>query len=99
MKFATTIFLSGLFLTTAVSAASIQFEGFADARLIAPPAQDAYLDGGLGKLRFGEDDANLKLGDVTAELRGQQDDWFAQADGRIDFEYGNAVDLTEAFMG
>lgn len=99
MKLGAAIFSGALFLTTGVSAAAIQFEGFADVRLIAPPAQDAYLDGGLGKLRFGEDDANIKLGNITAELRGQQDDWFAQADGRIDFEYGNAVDLTEAFVG
>ncbi len=99
MKLAGAIIFGSLFLTTGVSAAAIQFEGFGDARLIAPPAQAAYLDGGLGKLRFGEDDANLKLGTITAELRGQQDAWFAQADGRIDTQYGTALDLTEAFVG
>jgi hypothetical protein len=99
MKFAGAIIFAGTFVTTGVSAATVQFEGFADVRLVAPSAQDTYLDGGLGKLRYGEDDANLKLGAITAELRGQQDSWFAQADGRIDTEYGNALDLTEAFIG
>src|SRR6185312_1694140 len=99
MKFGTGIIFGGIMLTTGVSAATIQFEGFADVRLVAPSAQDTYLDGGLGKLRYGEDDANLKLGIITAEARAQQDEWFAQADGRIDTEYGTALDLTEAFVG
>jgi len=99
MKFAGGFIFGAIVLTTGVNAATIQIEGFADIRLIAPSAQDTYLDGGLGKLRYGEDDANLKLGNIVGELRAQQDEWFAQADGRIDTEYGTALDLTEAFVG
>ncbi|MBL6937410.1 MAG: hypothetical protein ISS15_00085 [Alphaproteobacteria bacterium] len=99
MRFAVLAFFASILLATGASAAAIQFEGFADVRLVAPSAQHTYLDGGLGKLRYGEDDANLKSGNIVAELRGQQDNWFAQADGRIDTEYGIALDLTEAFIG
>ncbi len=84
MKFAAAIIFGSIFLATGVNAAAIQFEGFADARLIAPSAQDTYLDGGLGKLRYGEEMTALSsLARSSAELRGQQDNWFAQADGHI----------------
>ena len=50
--------LAGAFaFATGIShAADVEFDGYADLRLIAPPSTDAYLDGGLGKLRYGEDD-------------------------------------------
>ncbi len=69
-----------------------------DVRVVAPPATDAYLDGGLGKLRFGEDDANFKLGDVVGEASLTGGPWSAQADARLNAEYGPAVDLLEAYV-
>lgn len=81
-------------------AAEFQFTGFGDVRLISPPVTQAYLDGGLGKLRFGADDArpDVKLGDFIGEGSAHfGDDWSAQADGRISPQYGPAVDLLEAF--
>ena len=98
MKFGTAIIFGAIFPVTGVSAAQVQFEGFADIRLVAPPATDAYLDGGLGKLRFGADDGALKLGNALGEVRVTQDAWYVQADARLDTEYGNALDLLEAFV-
>jgi hypothetical protein len=88
-----------LLAATPARALDVQFEGYADIRLIAPPAQDGYLDGGLGKLRFGADDSDLKPGDLVAELRAAEGDVFLQADARANADYGPAVDLLDAFVG
>ena len=81
-------------------AAEFHFTAFGDVRLIVPPDTDAYLDGGLGKLRFGADDPSpgAKLGDVIGEgSLTIDDDWTLQADARINPQYGPAVDLLEGF--
>ncbi|HEY0104563.1 MAG TPA: hypothetical protein VGB91_00665 [Rhizomicrobium sp.] len=88
-----------VFLASRAAAAELAFDGFADVRLVAPPSQDGYLDGGLGKLRFGKDDAGLQAGGAIGEARLTGGPWFAQADGRIDPGYGSAVDLLEGFVG
>jgi hypothetical protein len=101
MNLRTLLVLSGIVAATGVSrAAEYSVHGFGDVRLVAPPATGSYLDGGLGKLRFGEDDSSpaVKLGDAVAELVATQDAWSAQADGRLSFGYGPAVDLTQAFV-
>ena len=85
---------------TSTAAADIEFNGFADARLIVPPVTNSYLDGGLGKLRFGSDDSSpgLKFGEIVGEARARLgDSWFVQADARISPQYGSAVDLLEAY--
>jgi hypothetical protein len=93
------IFAPAFFLVTGVvRAAAFDVEGYADVRLIAPPKTDAYLDGGLGKLRYGEDDANFKFGDAVGVLRASEDDWSFEADGRVNTEYGPAVDLLQGFV-
>ena len=99
MIFRASIISAALFLVTGVSdAAEIHFTGYGDVRLIAPPAGDAYLDGGLGKLRFGEDDAAFQFGDLVGEARLEQDAWSARADARINAHYGPAIDLLEGFV-
>jgi len=86
---------------TSVSAASeFRFTGFGDVRLVIPPATDSYLDGGLGKLRFGADDASpaVKVGDFIGEGSAQFDEaWLVQVDAKVSPQYGAAVDLLEAF--
>lgn len=56
MRAARGIFL-GLILCCAGSRAAtaddFSFDGYVDARLIAPPSEESWLKGGLGKLRFG----------------------------------------------
>ena len=99
MSFRVSIFAAALIAVSGpTAAAEIQFDGFAEARLIAPPKSDAYLDGGLGKLRYGDDDANLKLGDIVGRLRAEEGAWSFQAEGRLESEYGPAFDLLDSFV-
>jgi hypothetical protein len=93
--------LSGCLAVAGVAnAAEYSVHGFGDVRVIAPPSTRSYLDGGLGKLRFGEDDPSptLKLGDWVAEGIVTEDAWTLQADGRLSFEYGTALDLTQGYI-
>lgn len=86
--------------TEARAATEFHATGFGDVRFIAAPATDSYLDGGLGKLRFGADDPHtgLKLGDYIGEGTASFDsELFLQADVRISAQYGGAVDLLDAF--
>ncbi|HEX4292697.1 MAG TPA: hypothetical protein VHZ29_01045 [Rhizomicrobium sp.] len=92
------VFLCLLLTTGAARAAEFDIHGFGDVRLVAPPAQDAYLDGGLGKLRFGEDDDTVKLGDFVGEATLTDGAWSAQADARLNTDYGPAIDLLEGFV-
>lgn len=83
------------------AAAEFHATAFGDIRLVAPPDTVSYLDGGLGKLRFGAEDARpaLKLGDVIGEAVAKFDGgWSLQADGEIHPQYGSAVDLFEVFV-
>jgi hypothetical protein len=87
-----------VFATGISHAADFSVEGYADVRVIAPPKTDAYLDGGLGKLRTGDDDSHFKFGDAVGVLHARQDDWSFEADGRLNTEYGPAVDLLQGFV-
>lgn len=98
--FPTAIFISCCALATSSAAADVNLNGFADVRSIAPPVTNSYLDGGLGKLRFGSDDPSpaLKLGEIVGDGSATfGDSWVVQADARISPQYGTAVDLLEAF--
>ena len=78
--------------------ADVSFEGYGDLRLLAPPSTDAYLDGGLGKLRYGADDSSVKFGDLVGALKASSGPWSLQAEGRANAEYGPAVDLLDGFV-
>lgn len=101
MKFrAAIIVVASLAAIEAHAATEFHFTGFGDVRFISAPTTDAYLDGGLGKLRFGEEDPHpgLKLGDSVGEGTVNFDsELFLQADARVSPRYGAAVDLLEAF--
>jgi hypothetical protein len=97
---AATILIALLLLSGAASAAEFDVTGFGDVRLISPAATKAYLDGGLGKLRFGAGDSRpaIKLGDFIGEgTLTFGDQWSLQADARISPDYGAFADLLEAF--
>jgi len=95
----TTILAATLFAVSGpAQAAELRFDGYGELRLIAPPASDSYRDGGLGKLRFGADDTNLKLGDIVGRLRAGEGAWSFEADGRLESDYGPALDLLEGFV-
>ena len=100
MSIRVTVCLIAYFVAGGVAAAAdFGVTGFVDVRLVSPPATDAYLDGGLGKLRYGADDPDpaIKLGDVIGEATAVFGEaWSLQVDGRLNPEYGPAVDLLEA---
>jgi hypothetical protein len=81
-------------------ASEFRFTAFGDVRLVVPAGTDSYLDGGLGKLRFGADDPGptVKVGDFIGEGSVQFDDvWLLQLDAKVSPQYGSALDLLEAF--
>jgi hypothetical protein len=88
-----------ILLSTPATAADFSFEGYGDFRLIAPPSTDSYLDGGLGKLRYGSDDEAFQPGDIVGEGRVMiTPELMATATARVNAEYGPAVDLLEGYV-
>jgi hypothetical protein len=81
------------------AAADFHFDAYADARLVLPPKTDSYMDGALGKLRYGDDDGTFHLSDVIGQARVQiVPELMASATARINTEYGPALDLLEAYV-
>jgi hypothetical protein len=60
---ATVLFFAGV---QVACADDFSFQGYVDARLIAPPNEQSWLDGGLGKLRFGSAHGGLTARFVEA---------------------------------
>jgi len=88
-----------LLLATPAAAADFSFEGYGDFRLVAPPSTGAYLDGELGKLRYGDDDAALQPGDLIGEARVTiSSELQARATARVNAKYGPAIDLLEGII-
>src|SRR5579862_3480874 len=54
-------------LTQTAHAVDFTFDGFADFRLVAPAGERAWIDGGLGKTRYGEGDSNFQFGDAYGQ--------------------------------
>jgi len=50
-----------LFLAPAARAVDVTFDGFADFRLVAPADERSWIDGGLGKSRYGEGNSNFQF--------------------------------------
>jgi hypothetical protein len=42
-------------------------DGYADIRLVTPTGERSWLEGGLGKLRYGEGDANFQFAELAAQ--------------------------------
>ena len=93
------VLVAVILLSTPATAAEFSFEGYGDFRLIAPPSTDSYLDGGLGKLRFGDDDETFQPGDIIGEGRVTlTPELMATATARVNAEYGPAVDILEGYV-
>lgn len=88
------------FSATARGAASGQFDVTLDARFVASDGRRTFLDGGLGKLRFDDDDDGPQLGRLRLAWRGSLgESWQASVDASAWSESDhNAIDLTEAFL-
>ncbi len=81
------------------AAADFQFEGYGDVRLVAPPSTESYLDGELGKLRYGSGDDNFQLGDLVGQGRVLiTPELMATATARAEDDYGPALNLLEAYI-
>ena len=88
-----------LALAAPARAADFSFEGYADLRLVAPPSTGAYLDGDLGKLRYGAGDEVFQPGDLIGEGRALiTPELMATATARVNAQYGPAVDLLEGYV-
>jgi hypothetical protein len=93
------VLIAALAVAGTARAAEFSFEGYGDVRLIAPPSTGSYLDGDLGKLRFGDDDKNFKLGDLVGEGRVLiTPELMMTATARAEDDYGPALNLIEAYM-
>jgi hypothetical protein len=81
------------------AAADFSFEGYGDFRLVAPPSTESYLDGGLGKLRYGNDDNVFQPSDFVGAGRVDiTPELMATATARVNAQYGPAVDLLEGYV-
>ena len=82
-------------------AVDFSYNLYGDARLIVPPSDDSYLDGGLGKLRFGDDDGSpsVHFVEAIAEARAQvTPELLAVATGRLEPKYGPVANLLDAWI-
>jgi hypothetical protein len=95
LSFAVTI------VAPAAYAVDFTFNGMEDLRFVVPPGDESYLDGGLGKLHFGSGDGSpdvdfdQAIGQVRAQITPEI---MATATGRLDPNYGAAVDLLESWV-
>jgi hypothetical protein len=79
----------------------VSFDAYVDARLVVPPGEKSWLDGGLGKFRFGSGQPSPDL--RFAEAVGQAtlavtDDLHAVAVLRIEPEQRSFVDVLEGYL-
>lgn len=87
-------------LGTKAEAADFSFQGYADFRLVVPGSEISWLDGGLGKMRYGggQPDPNFRfseaLGQVALLL---SDELRVVAVARVEPAQRTGVDLLEAY--
>jgi hypothetical protein len=73
--------------------------GFADVRLVAAPDEKSWVDGGLGKTRYGDGSDGLRVGAAAVVANWQiAPAWLAVADLRYQPDLGSAISLTEAYV-
>ncbi len=97
------ILAAGAFLVLAGQAVAMDFsfDAYADLRLVAPAGERSWLDGGLGKFRFGETQPSPDF--RVTEAVGQAtlavaDDIHAVAVLRIEPEQRSFVDVLESYV-
>lgn len=79
--------------------AQAEVEASLDLRLVASDGRESFLDGGLGKLRYGGGDDGLQLGRARVAWRGSPGgDWHLNLDvSAWSLDDHNLVDVTEAY--
>lgn len=80
--------------------ARAEIEAELDLRLVKSDGGDSFLDGGLGKLRFDNDDDGLQLGRARLAWRNSiGGNWHANVDlSAWSLDDHHAIDLTEAWL-
>src|SRR5690348_3451213 len=94
---------AGAFLALIAHARAVEvtFDAYVDARLVVPPDEVSWLDGGLGKTRYGgaQPSPNLRF----AEAAGQgtlaiADDLHAVTVLRIEPKQTTGIDILETYL-
>jgi hypothetical protein len=82
-------------------AADFGFEGYGDLRFVAPSSEVSYLDGGLGKLRYGAEDGqpNIHLSEIAVQGHAQfTGELSAVVVLRADPAHGPTLDMLEGYV-
>ena len=82
-------------------AADIRFDGYTDLRAVIPSKETSWIEGGLGKTRYGDtsQSPSLQLGEIIGQARLQfSGALMAVAVARIEPEQRTFLDVTEAFL-
>jgi len=101
MRFATA-FLAVLAFASSAGAEALDFnvDGYADFRLVVPATERSWLDGGLGKFRFGSEQPspNFRFTEATLQVSlDLTDDIRLVAVPRLEPEQRSGIDLLEAY--
>ncbi|HEX4303474.1 MAG TPA: hypothetical protein VHZ78_11835 [Rhizomicrobium sp.] len=79
----------------------LSFTGYIDLRLVAPAGEKSWLDGGLGKLRFGaaQPSPDLRLTEAVGQATlAVGDDMHAVATLRLEPEQRTGIDILESYI-
>src|SRR5262249_10217507 len=90
--------LLGAIVTPASASIDMGASGYIDLRLVAPLDERSWLDGGLGKTRYGKGDSNFQFaGAVGQGYVLFSPEIMVSATARAEPEQKNAVDLLESY--
>jgi hypothetical protein len=79
-------------------AVDFAFSGYLDARVIAPAAETSWVQGGLGKFRFGPDRGNFRFVEAIGQAQASFDnDLSAVVVGRLEPTDSAGLDFLEAY--
>jgi hypothetical protein len=97
-----TLLLTGIALACCARAEALDFDyqGYADFRVIVPATERGWLDGGLGKLRFGgnQPDPDFRFAEAVAQgTLTLSDDVRVIVVPRLEPEQRSGIDLLEAY--
>ncbi len=84
-----------------VYAVDFTFDGYGDLRFVAPSNEVSYLDGGLGKLRYGSEDGqpNVHVSEMALQAHAQiTPELSSNVVLRSDPDHGLAVDILEGYV-
>ena len=90
-----------LALTGQVAAMDFSVDAYADLRLVAPAGERSWVDGGLGKFRFGasQPSPNFRFAEAVGQATlAVTDDLHAVASLRIEPEQRSGIDVLESYV-